>query len=262
MPVSLSASDDADRGERHREHDDERIAQRLVLRRHDGVDEQDGEDQHDLQLVERARLLLDFGAEPDREVRRHRERSGSRALTAATASLSVTSGSAVTRTMRSWFLRWISVGPDWLRSASRFFAWSTWPCGVLIRMSLMSSTRSPVLLAEAHDDRVLVAALAEERGLRAADVRADAVGDVGHRQAEQRRPSADRPGCASSGRPSSRPTRALRTSGTLSISAFALERRAAWPRRGRRRGFRARAGCRRRRAAGSSADCRRRPASG
>ena len=58
-------------GDRNREHDDERVAQRLVLRRHHRVDEQHGEHQHQLQLLERLRLLLDLGAEADREVRRH-----------------------------------------------------------------------------------------------------------------------------------------------------------------------------------------------
>ena len=65
------AQHDADRRHRNREHDDERVAQRLVLRRHHRVDEQHGEDQHELQLLERLGLLLDLGAEADREVRRH-----------------------------------------------------------------------------------------------------------------------------------------------------------------------------------------------
>ena len=46
----LERQHDADGGDRHREHDDERIAQRLVLRRHDGVDEHEREDQHQPQL--------------------------------------------------------------------------------------------------------------------------------------------------------------------------------------------------------------------
>ena len=57
---------DADRRRRHREHDDERVAERLVLRRHDGVDEDKRQNQHQAQLVERLRLLLDLGSEADR----------------------------------------------------------------------------------------------------------------------------------------------------------------------------------------------------
>ena len=66
----LQREHDADGGRRHREHDDERIAQRLVLRRHHGVDEHEREDQHHPQLVEGLGLLLDFGAEADAEVLR------------------------------------------------------------------------------------------------------------------------------------------------------------------------------------------------
>ena len=71
VPVSLSASTTPMRRRRHREHDDERIAQRLVLRRHHRVDEHQRENQHHAQLVECLRLLLDFGAEADAEVLRH-----------------------------------------------------------------------------------------------------------------------------------------------------------------------------------------------
>ena len=63
-------ADDADGGERHREHDDERVPERLVLGRHDRVDEDERQDQRQQQLVERLGLLLDLGAEPDGEVAR------------------------------------------------------------------------------------------------------------------------------------------------------------------------------------------------
>ncbi len=69
----LQCKHDANGRGRHREHDDERIAQRLVLRRHDGVDEDEREDQHHPQLIERLGLFLDLGAEPDVEVLRHAE---------------------------------------------------------------------------------------------------------------------------------------------------------------------------------------------
>ena len=98
-------ADDADRRDRDREHDDERVAQRLVLRRHHGVDEQDGEDQHELQLLERLRLLLDLGAEADGEVGRHADLAEPRLHGGSTASLSGISISALTRVMRSMFLR-------------------------------------------------------------------------------------------------------------------------------------------------------------
>jgi hypothetical protein len=42
--------------------------ERLVLRRHDRVDEDEREDQHRPQLREGLGLLFDFGAEPDREI--------------------------------------------------------------------------------------------------------------------------------------------------------------------------------------------------
>ena len=71
VPVSSRLSTTPIAGDRNREHDDERVAQRLVLRRHHRVDEQDGEQQHQLQLLERLGLLLDLGAEADREVGRH-----------------------------------------------------------------------------------------------------------------------------------------------------------------------------------------------
>ena len=112
--------------------------------------------------------------------------SGNRALMALTASLSATCGSDVTRTMRSWFLRWISVGPVWLRN-----------CKQVLRLEDLSLRRADqdvvdvvdavaIFLAQPHDDRVLVAVLSEERRLRAADARPDAVGDVAHAQPEER----------------------------------------------------------------------------
>ena len=92
----LERQHDADGGQRHREHDDERIAQRLVLRRHHGVDEHERQDQHQPQLVERLGLLLDLGAEADA-----RSPGGTLNLAAAapgrpsTASLSVRFGLGV-----------------------------------------------------------------------------------------------------------------------------------------------------------------------
>ena len=68
-----------------------------------------------------------------------------------------------------------------------FLAGSTWPAGVLSSTSPTSSTLLAILLAQADDDRVLVAGFAEQRGLRAGDVGADRVGHAGHRQAEQGR---------------------------------------------------------------------------
>src|SRR5688572_31341434 len=47
------------------------VAQRLVLRRHHRVDQDDGENQYQLQLAERFCLLLDLVAEADGEVARH-----------------------------------------------------------------------------------------------------------------------------------------------------------------------------------------------
>ena len=105
VSVSEQHADDADGGERDREHDDERVAQRFVLRRHDRVDEDDGEDQHELQLAERLGLLLDFVAEPDGEVLSARALRRAGPERPSTASLSVVSVSALTRWMRSWFLR-------------------------------------------------------------------------------------------------------------------------------------------------------------
>ena len=64
------AAHHADGRQRNREHDDERIAQRLVLRRHHGVDEHEGEDEQQLELLERLGLFLDLRAEPDGEVTR------------------------------------------------------------------------------------------------------------------------------------------------------------------------------------------------
>ena len=90
VPVSLQRQHDADRRGRHREHDDERIAQRLVLRRHDGVDEHQRQDQHHAAAASNAlRLLLDLGAEADAEVLRHARSAAGASSTASTASLSV-----------------------------------------------------------------------------------------------------------------------------------------------------------------------------
>ena len=67
VPVSLQRQHDADGGRRHREHDDERIAQRLVLRRHHGVDEHAAPRISTIRSWSNAlRLLLDLGAEADR----------------------------------------------------------------------------------------------------------------------------------------------------------------------------------------------------
>ena len=68
--------------------------------------------------------------------------SGIRAATAVTASLSVVSISALTRTIRSWFLRSICSGPESGRTAITLRAGITSPVGVLSGTSLMSAVRS------------------------------------------------------------------------------------------------------------------------
>ena len=68
-----------------------------------------------------------------------------------------------------------------------FLAGSTWPLGVLSSTSPTDGDLVAVFLAQADDDRVLVAGFAEHRGLRAGDVGADGVGHTGHGHAEQRR---------------------------------------------------------------------------
>ena len=57
---------------------------------------------------------------------------------------------------------------------------------MLTSTSLTSDDLLAVFLAQPDDDRILVAALAEQRRLRAGDVRADRVGDRAWCQAEQR----------------------------------------------------------------------------
>ena len=90
-------ADDADGRQRDREHDDERVAQRLVLRRHHRVDEDDREDEHELQLAERLGLFLDLVAEADREALRHLRSPAAAPERRPPLSLSVVSTSAFTR---------------------------------------------------------------------------------------------------------------------------------------------------------------------
>jgi hypothetical protein len=171
-----------------------------------------------------------------------------------TASLSATSGSAVTRVMRSWFLRWISTGPVWFRIVSRFFAWQHLAGRGGDEHVVDVVDVLAVLLAEPDDDRVLVALLAEERGLRAGDVGPDGVGDVRDRQAEQRRlRPIDVDGQL--GPPLLAADARVADPGTPSMSSLAVcEIWRASP--DRRRGSRGSAGCRRRPSAGSSGGCR------
>ena len=106
------------------------------------------------------------------------------ACTAATASLSVVSVSALTRCTRSWFLRSIDTGPVSRSMIMMFLAGSTWPLGVLSSTSPTSAISSRSSCAQPDDDRVFVARFAEHRGLRAGDVGADGVGHAGHGEAE------------------------------------------------------------------------------
>ena len=56
---------DADQGERDREHDHERVQQRLELRRHEQVDEERREGEREEEAVHRPRRLLVLAGEPD-----------------------------------------------------------------------------------------------------------------------------------------------------------------------------------------------------
>ena len=162
--------------------------------------------------------------------------------------------------MRSWFLRWISVGPGLVADGHEVLRLETWPCARAEQDVVDVFDAAAVLFAQPDDDRVFVAGLAEERRLRAADARADRVGDAGHRQAEQRRlrpvdldrelRAARRRGRR--GRCGSRATRSMTAFApcatrceTGQVVALNLERDAASRRR--RRGGSA-AGCRRTRA--------------
>ena len=175
--------------------------------------------------------------------------------TALTASLSATSGSADTRRMRSWFLRWISVGPDWLRKREQVLGLHHLSARSIDQHVVDVFDTLTILFAQPHDDRIFVAVLTEERGLCAGDVRADAVGHVGHRQTEQ---------CG---------LRAVDVDRQLGTAFFAADPRVAHglgpcpsgssrpsrcraPSAGRPREFRARGGCLRRPSSGSSAGCR------
>ena len=63
----------------------------------------------------------------------------------------------------------------------------TVPCDVLDHDVADVADLLPLVFAEAHDDRVFVAGLAEHRRLRAGDVGADGVRDARRGDAEQRR---------------------------------------------------------------------------
>ena len=120
---------------------------------------------------------------------------------------------------------------DRARSASgrriRFLAWMTWPWPALSITSSTSSTRLAVLLAQADDDRVLVAALPELRGRSCRRRSCAACWPRRSGAGRAAPPSARSTRTASSGRPSSRPMRAPAMPGVWSISALARMARAA-----------------------------------
>ena len=102
-------------------------------------------------------------------------------------SLSVPSGSAVTRITRSWFLRCDLRRASLVPHRHQVLRLQDLTAGRADQHVVQVFDALAIRLTQPHDDRILVAAFAELRGLRAADAGADRVRDTGHRQAEERR---------------------------------------------------------------------------
>ena len=94
--------------------------------------------------------------------------------------------SALTRVIRSMFLRSICTGPASRPTASRLRAGTTWPAGRADEHVADVGNPLAIRFAEPDDDRVLVAAFAELRGRGAGDVRLDGGGHGLRRHAQHR----------------------------------------------------------------------------